>query len=250
MLCLRVCGFKSRLAHVTDEHPRRAGRAAVPRRAGRRVVATRGARPVCRGAGRAGPGHRPRAVGRHPFAALSRAPRVPAPRGPAAAARGLRPGLPLRRRGGARADGGPHAQEPWDFRSATDGAVPFTGAGRVALDGLGRSTSGGSTPTAAGSSSRSATARPAPRPMAPVATCSTRSRAPTSAETTTAGGWSTSTSPTTRPASTTTAGSARSPPRGQPDRGQHPGGRAAPRGLLRPAWTPPAYSRWGEPPAA
>jgi uncharacterized protein (DUF1684 family) len=28
-------------------------------------------------------------------------------------------------------------QEPWDFRSATDGAVPFTGAGRVTLDGLG-----------------------------------------------------------------------------------------------------------------
>nr|WP_202881640.1 DUF1684 domain-containing protein [Pedococcus badiiscoriae] len=29
------------------------------------------------------------------------------------------------------------AQEPWEFRSATDGIVPFTGAGRVTLDGLG-----------------------------------------------------------------------------------------------------------------
>ena len=28
-------------------------------------------------------------------------------------------------------------QEPWEFRSATDGVVPFTGAGRVTLDGLG-----------------------------------------------------------------------------------------------------------------
>lgn len=28
-------------------------------------------------------------------------------------------------------------QEPWEFRSATDGVVPFTGAGRVALEGLG-----------------------------------------------------------------------------------------------------------------
>lgn len=28
-------------------------------------------------------------------------------------------------------------QEPWEFRSATDGIVPFAGAGRVRLDGLG-----------------------------------------------------------------------------------------------------------------
>jgi uncharacterized protein (DUF1684 family) len=28
-------------------------------------------------------------------------------------------------------------QEPWEFRSATDGVVPFVGAGRVTLDGLG-----------------------------------------------------------------------------------------------------------------
>ena len=28
-------------------------------------------------------------------------------------------------------------QEPWEFRSATDGVVPFAGAGRVTLDGLG-----------------------------------------------------------------------------------------------------------------
>ncbi len=31
----------------------------------------------------------------------------------------------------------PADQEPWEFRSATDGVVPFTGAGRVRLDGLG-----------------------------------------------------------------------------------------------------------------
>ncbi|WP_235529287.1 DUF1684 domain-containing protein [Phycicoccus sp. Root101] len=31
----------------------------------------------------------------------------------------------------------PAEQEPWWFRSATDGVVPFRGAGRVALDGLG-----------------------------------------------------------------------------------------------------------------
>jgi uncharacterized protein (DUF1684 family) len=34
-------------------------------------------------------------------------------------------------------DAGERGQEPWEFRSATDGIVPFTGAGRVALDGLG-----------------------------------------------------------------------------------------------------------------
>ena len=31
----------------------------------------------------------------------------------------------------------PQAQQPWEFRSATDGVVPFTGAGRVTLGGLG-----------------------------------------------------------------------------------------------------------------
>jgi uncharacterized protein (DUF1684 family) len=31
----------------------------------------------------------------------------------------------------------PAEQEPWEFHSATDGIVPFRGAGRVSLDGLG-----------------------------------------------------------------------------------------------------------------
>ncbi|WP_406831544.1 DUF1684 domain-containing protein [Pedococcus sp. KACC 23699] len=31
----------------------------------------------------------------------------------------------------------PAEQEPWEFRSATDGVVPFRGAGRVTLSGLG-----------------------------------------------------------------------------------------------------------------
>jgi uncharacterized protein (DUF1684 family) len=30
-----------------------------------------------------------------------------------------------------------NGQEPWEFRSATDGIVPFAGAGRVSLEGLG-----------------------------------------------------------------------------------------------------------------
>jgi uncharacterized protein (DUF1684 family) len=34
-------------------------------------------------------------------------------------------------------DAGESGQEPWEFRSATDGIVPFTGAGRVGLEGLG-----------------------------------------------------------------------------------------------------------------
>lgn len=35
------------------------------------------------------------------------------------------------------ADDDAKPQEPWEFRSATDGVVPFTGAGRVTLEGLG-----------------------------------------------------------------------------------------------------------------
>ena len=177
--------------HSPDLTP--AGRLAGPRR---RVV--RG------GTGRAGPGRRPPTLARGPGRAL-RDPSAEPGRGPAGPARERRALLAVRPRpavhgrgprGGARGDRGLR-------RRRRHGHARAGSAGSTCRSG--RSTSGGCSGTPAGCSSRSATARPATRRTAAVATCWTPPRAPGSAATTPT--WSsTSTSPTTRRAATTRGG--------------------------------------------
>ena len=153
--------------------------------------------------------------GRVPCRARRAVPRAPAVAAPARRARRLRrravvPARPRRaRRPRRRARGAASASSSTASAGEPMAFVRF-GAARFALgDADLRSTSTGSTRTAAGCSSRSPTPRAGARPTAAGATCSTPSRAPTWARTA-AGSCSTSTSPTTRPARTTRAGPARS----------------------------------------
>ena len=98
------------------------------------------------------------------------------------------------------------AQVPWDFRSATDGVVPFTGAGRVSLEGLGTldvwwlNSYGGGIFLPVRDGSAGTETYGAGRYLLDTVKGTDLGRDET-------GGWSTSTSPTTRPAPTTTVGS-------------------------------------------
>ena len=111
------------------------------------------------------------------------------------------------------ADVEPAPTERRDIATSGDHPYSFTRFGRatflLAGERYAASTSTGSTATAVGCTSASRMRRAAASPTEPGGTCSTRSKAPTSGPTA-GGSFSTSTSPTTRPARTTRGGSARS----------------------------------------
>ena len=192
---------------------------------GARSTPPRGPRPTRRPAGGCGGTAATSCSPAIPTRPLDAAARDGVPR---PAVRALRPGAAVR----GRARAAP-SRAGWSCRPPTDGVVPLDRIGTVSLGRPRRHRRlVARRVRRRGVPARCATAARARRPTAAAATCSTPSRAPTWAATAT-GWWSTSTSPTTRPAPTTRAGRAPWRPRATGSSAPVAAGRAAaPRRLV------------------